>query len=101
MIGGRKLNPGERTFKIMKIGNNMVKRKTRYRGYTSISAAKKAFRRYANKNNKNSGSIIIRETTRGSEKKLFEYKFNRVKLNEPVSIGDVQYKYKIVSQSCS
>jgi len=70
----------------------------RYKSKTPSGAAKKAASRIFKSTNKKSITLTIRETTQGSDKKLYKYEAKRVKLAKPVIIkikgNEIKYEYK-------
>ena len=78
----------------------------RYKGRAPVDAAKKAFNELC-RVKKIRGVctmvITVRETTQGSDKKLFTYKLMRHKLKEPIVLqgasGEYKIEYKISAKS--
>jgi hypothetical protein len=70
----------------------------RYNSKTPGGAAKKAATRLFRTTNKKSLKFTIRQTTQGSDKKLYKYEAKRVKLAKPVIIkikgNEIKYEYK-------
>lgn len=105
--GGRKMEEGERSFTCEKIRGQPCHAKGRYiikKGQTPAVAAKRAFTSYCKRNNRGSRCVAhlsIRETTRGSAKKIFAYNASRKILKgkdkKTVTLSNGQkitYKYK-------
>lgn len=92
-----------RSFKCMLGGSNFG----RYKGNPS-SAAKKAFSRICRDGNIKGGKKInfsVIETTAGSDKKIYNYVGNRIKLKKPIErelpngdIIKIQYQNKVKSK---
>ena len=72
----------------------------RYNSKTPSGAAKKAATRLFRSTNKKSLKFTIRQTTQGSDKKLYKYEAKRIKLNKPVIVTikgkEIKYEYKTV-----
>ena len=77
--GGHKMEEGERSFTCEKIRGQPCHAKGRYiikKGQTPAVAAKRAFTSYCKRNNRGARCVAhlsIRETTKGSKKKIFAY----------------------------
>lgn len=95
-----------RTFTINKIYNTnyTIKNGGRYRNDKPQEAARKAFRKVLEKDNIKyiSFDIEMRETTRGSNKKIYKYTFTRLLRKTPkIIIRDnkkITYKWKFISK---
>lgn len=81
-------------------------REGRYKGRAPVDAAKKAFNelcRVKKVRGVCTMIITVRETTQGSNKKLFTYKLMRHKLKEPIVLqgasGEYKIEYKISAKS--
>jgi hypothetical protein len=57
----------------------------RFRGLQPLGAAKKAARSVMDSNKSDSCTLVLRETTRGSDKKEYAYNARRAKLSTPKS----------------
>ena len=72
----------------------------RYNSKTPGGAAKKAATRLFKNTNKKVIKFTIRQTTQGSDKKLYKYEAKRIKLDKPVVItikgNEIKYEYKTV-----
>ena len=72
----------------------------RYNSKTPGGAAKKAATRLFRSTNKKVLTFTIRQTTQGSDKKLYKYEAKRIKLTKPVIITikgkEIKYEYKTV-----
>lgn len=70
-----------------------------YKSKIPSGAAKKAATRMFRTTNKKSISFVIRQTTQGSDKKLYKYKAQKKELDKPIVIvikgKEIVYKYKI------
>ena len=70
----------------------------RYKSKTPSGAAKKAASRIFKSTNKKIITLTIRETTQGSDKKLYKYEAKRIKLAKPIIIkikgNEIKYEYK-------
>ena len=74
----------------------------RYHAHTPERAAKKAFSHLCYvKSIKGRCTLYIemRETTQGSDHKVFAYKCKRIRLSKPVIVGDRTYYYKPVAKA--
>jgi hypothetical protein len=75
----------------------------RYNSKTPGGAAKKAATRLFKNTNKKILNLTIRQTTQGSNKKLYKYEAKRIKLDKPIIIiikgKEVKYKYKTIVKS--
>lgn len=95
-----------RTFAIYKIHDEKYSKINggRYKNDNPQDAARKAFRKVLEKNNKPhiSFAVEIRETTRGSKHKIYKYTFTRVLRKNPVNVTrkneKISYKYKIFNK---
>jgi len=71
----------------------------RYKSKTPSGAAKKAATRMFRTTNKKSVVFTIRQTTQGTDKKLYKYRANQVKLDKPFILTikgvQIEYKYKV------
>lgn len=107
IFGGAK--NASRTFAIYKIHNEKYSKINggRYKNDNPQDAARKAFRKVLEKNTNShvSFSIEMRETTRGSNHKIYKYTFTRVLKKNPLKIKknkeEVTYKYKIYNKYVS
>ena len=102
--GGRPMKEGERSFTCEKVRGQPCHAKGRYIAKTPAVAARRAFTSYCKRNNRGSRCVAhlsIRETTRGSQKKIYAYNAVRKTLKGddkktltlPNGVN-VTYKYK-------
>lgn len=103
MMGGGKNS--SRTFTIHKIYDKKYQRCCgRYRNDTPQDAAKKAFRKILEKDDSKyvSFSFEIKETTKGSKKKIYKYTFTRILKDCPNIVKrdnkNIIYKYDIYNK---
>lgn len=71
----------------------------RYKSNIPSNAAKKAANRMFRTTNKKSLTFVIRQTTHGTDKKLYKYRAHRKELDKPYVVvikgKEIVYKYKI------
>ena len=71
----------------------------RYSGKNPMTAAKKAANRYLTDNNLSTSNITIRESTKDSDKKVFNYIAKKEELETPVTVmikgKPVEFKHRI------
>lgn len=72
----------------------------RYKSASPAGAAKKAASRIFRTTNKKTLTLVIRKTTQGSDKTLYKYKAEHIKLKKPIILTikgkEIKYEYKTV-----
>ena len=79
-VGGEEIKKGLRSFTCEKIRGQPCHANGRYLAKTPVDAARKAFSSYCKRNNRGARCVAhlsVRETTRGSKKKLYAYNATR------------------------
>jgi hypothetical protein len=87
----------KRIFKVLTIDNKKIEH-GRYKSKTPAGAARKAFNRYARQHNNmtKKTNIKIQETTRGSKRKIYEYKMKRITIKPVCIMGGPAASHKVI-----